>query len=679
MGGRIREATGAVMLALVVGLAFEPVGTFRLFDLRNLEAWLQDMVSSAPAGTREHTSVALVGIDERSLEKLGRWPWDWDVHARIVRELTRLGARSIVYDVVFLPARGDCPGGREEFVQALRESGRVVLSRGVDPDPRGGAGTLLEPDPGLAAAAAGVAAVTMPLDPDGYVRRFETHHETSVTLDLLAAARHLGAEPPAADPARTMLVLETPLGARRVPLTGTGGSGWIRFQGPPGVFPTFSCTDLLEGRVPEEKIRQRTVLIGYTATALQDLYPVPETRRSARRMPGVEIHAHAIGMLLAGKGLAPAPPLADAALRYGALLAIAVSLVFAGPTLTALALVLLLLGIHTAVAAAFAQGVRLELARPMVLPLVAFVVIQAREYHRSRRKAREIRHMFSHYLNASVVELLVRQPERLRLGGESCDLTILFSDVRGFTTLSEALGPVKLVQVLNEYLTRMTDLVFEQEGTLDKYIGDALMAFFGAPIEQPDHPARACRSALAMMASLEGLNQELAATGAPRLAIGIGINTGPVVVGNMGSRMRFDYTVMGDAVNLASRLEGLTKQYGVDILLGELTVRALGPGFVLREIDQVKVKGKTEPVIIHQLVGLEGKVPEKTLTVIDLGRQALAAYRRQDWTGARTRFEAILDLDHQDGPARLFLERITAFASDPPPANWDGVFTAKTK
>lgn len=679
MRGRLREASGAVLLALVVGLLFEPIGSWRLLDLHGLETWLQDMIASRPPTTREHPSLALVGIDERSLEKLGRWPWDWDVHARMVRELTRLGARSIVYDVLFLPARGDCPGGRDDFIQALRESGRVILARGVDPDPRGGAGTLLEPDPGLAAAAAGVAVATIPLDPDGNVRRFESHFRNSVTLALLAAARQLETEPPAADPARSVLVLESALGARRIPLIGAGGTAWIRFQGPAGVFPTFSCSDLLEGRVPEGKIRQRTVLIGYTAFVLQDLYPVPDTRRSARRMPGVEIHAHAIGTLLAGKGLAPAPPLVDAALRYGALLAVALSLALAGPTLTGLALVLLLLGIHSMVAAAFEQGVRLELARPLVLPLLAFAVIQAREYQRSLRKAREIRHMFSHYLNASVVELLVRQPERLRLGGESCDLTILFSDVRGFTTLSEALGPARLVQVLNEYLTRMTDLVFEEEGTLDKYIGDALMAFFGAPLEQPDHSARACRTALGMMANLEVLNRELAASGAPRLAIGIGINTGPVVVGNMGSRMRFDYTVMGDAVNLASRLEGLTKQYGVDILLGELTARALGPGFVLREIDQVRVKGKTEPVIIHQLVGIEGQVPAKKLTLIEMGRDALAAYRRQDWTGARTRFEALLDLDPQDGPARLFLERIAAFAADPPPADWDGVYVAKTK
>jgi adenylate cyclase len=272
-----------------------------------------------------------------------------------------------------------------------------------------------------------------------------------------------------------------------------------------------------------------------------------------------------------------------------------------------------------------------------------------------------------------------KNPEKLRLGGEKKDLTVLFSDIRGFTSISERMTPESLVKFLNEYLTKMTDLVFKYDGLLDKYMGDAIMAIWGAPLDQRDHTQRACYTALDMVDELKLLQKKWAAEGMPKLNIGIGVNTGPMVVGNMGSERRFDYTVMGDSVNLGSRLEGLNKIYGTNIIVSEMTYGRVREEILGRELDSVRVKGKDQPVKIFELLARRSQASSEQKAWVEEFHAALADYRNHHWSGALQAFQAILEKHPRDGAARLYVERCLTLEKNPPPENWEGVYTLTTK
>jgi adenylate cyclase len=298
---------------------------------------------------------------------------------------------------------------------------------------------------------------------------------------------------------------------------------------------------------------------------------------------------------------------------------------------------------------------------------------------REESEKRKLRKTFSQYLSPGVIELIEKDPEKyIRTGGEMKELTILFSDIRGFTTISEKLTPDELVQLLNEYFGQMTEIVFATNGTLDKYIGDAIMAFWGSPYPQEDHAFRSCSCALQMVSGLAKLNEKLKSSGRPPIGIGIGLNTGQVNVGNMGSTRRLSWTVMGDNVNLASRLEGITKQYHVQLIISEATYRHVSSQFVCRELDKIRVKGKTQPVNIYELMDVaeNSSAYESLLTGFD---RAMQQYRKQNWTEAASRFADVLANFPDDGPAQVFLERAMEFSEHAPVGEWDGVYVMKTK
>ncbi|RME29005.1 MAG: adenylate/guanylate cyclase domain-containing protein, partial [Deltaproteobacteria bacterium] len=303
-----------------------------------------------------------------------------------------------------------------------------------------------------------------------------------------------------------------------------------------------------------------------------------------------------------------------------------------------------------------------------------FIAVAVWRYATEEREKTRIRHAFQFYLSNEVIEEILRDTKMLKLGGERRVLTVMFSDIRGFTSLSEKLDPAALTELLNEYLTPMTEIVLQQRGTLDKYIGDALMAFFGAPIAFEHHAHAACSSALQMMERLKELNAQWKQRGLPELAIGIGINTGEVSVGNMGSARRFDYTVIGDNVNLASRLEGLNKTYGTSIIISQFTREAIGGHFTCRKLDSVRVKGKMQPVDIYELVRA-GPMDEERDGWIVLFERGLELYRNAEFEKALEIFERL----EQDAAAGLFAGRCRQLLESPPPQGWDGVFTATTK
>jgi adenylate cyclase len=297
-----------------------------------------------------------------------------------------------------------------------------------------------------------------------------------------------------------------------------------------------------------------------------------------------------------------------------------------------------------------------------------------------QRQQRALRGALSQYLSPDVMHEVAANPEAVRLGGEKREMTVLFSDLRGFTSYSESIDPEELVHLLNQYLTEMTDVIFHHRGTVDKYMGDAIMAFWGAPRPQPDHAAQACSTALNMMHELRKLNARWIEEGRAPLDIGVGINTGPMTVGNMGSEKRLDYTVMGDSVNLASRLEGLNKEYGTNIIISENTLQAVGrDAYVTRFLDLVVVKGRSEPVIVYEVMGLPGDIQGDQAKALAAYEAAHEAYRGRDWLAAAARFQEALQLMPNDGPAALYLERCEALMADPPPADWDGVYVMTHK
>jgi len=317
---------------------------------------------------------------------------------------------------------------------------------------------------------------------------------------------------------------------------------------------------------------------------------------------------------------------------------------------------------------------------PAALALGAsLLVISAMHYVQGDKEKKYIRTAFSHYLSADVIDVLVKDPQALKLGGERKELTAFFSDVQGFSGISESLSPEGIVDLLNEYLTDMTDIIFGEGGTVDKFVGDAIVAFYGAPIYFENHAERACLAALVMQAKLRKMRPVWKEKYGHELYVRMGINTGPMVVGNMGSRTRFDYTMMGDSVNLASRLEGVNKYYKTFILASEFTVREIGDSIARREIDVLRVVGKKEPVKVYELVCPRASADAQTMDLLGCFEEGLELYKKREWAKAGETFRKALALDPGDGPSQVYIDRCAQFSAAPPPDSWDGVYEMKSK
>ncbi|MFZ6180359.1 CHASE2 domain-containing protein [Nannocystis pusilla] len=458
------------------------------------------------------------------------------------------------------------------------------------------------------------------------------------------------------------------IGPRRVPL-GDHEAVVLNFRGDAGTFTTVSAVDVVEGRVGDV-LRGKIVLLGVTYFG-HDVVRTP----FARDLPGVELQATAVDTILAGDPLVRSSALTDALFTLAS--GLLVSLLFvaalrAGPLLR-IAGVVAVVGLD--VAAASLAFTRAHLWLALVWPLLAAVVAGsaalAAAYAGEALQRARLRRTFSNYLGAEVLDELLADPKALGLGGARRELTVLFSDIRDFTSVAERLSPEDLVALLNTFLTPMTQEVMSRAGYLDKYIGDAVMAVFGAPVARADHAERGLATALAMHAALARLQPSLRQFGVEQLQIGVGINTGEMVVGNMGSAERFDYTVCGDAVNLASRLEGLTKTYGVFCLVGAGTRAAAPASYRFREVDLVRVKGKGQPAAIFELLaGPGGAVAE--YAALDRWTAALAAFRAGEFLKARAEWLAFQAENPDDPVVRLHLARLAGLGDTAPP-DWDGV------
>jgi adenylate cyclase len=461
--------------------------------------------------------------------------------------------------------------------------------------------------------------------------------------------------------------------------TDDAGRVALNYYGKATEFPTWSATDVLNGRIPAGEMRGKVAMVGNTAAGTWDQRVTPFDESA----PGVITHATFLENALHGELLRRSLPIFALETGLMALLSVVLAWVFSRVRgIAAVPALLAALAIWEGFAwlALTRFGILFAMGLPLFQMIAMFGAATSYRVISEEREKRRARETFSRFLAPAIVEELLARGQTLKLGGEKRELTVLFADIRGFTTLSEQLDPPVLLELLNEYLTPMTEIIVSgYSGTLDKYIGDAVMAFWGAPKELPDHPLLACKAALAMVDELQALRPRWIERGLPAIDIGIGINSGQMSVGFVGSQDRFyNYTVLGDAVNLASRLEGINKTYGTRIIISGMTFHMVKEAVVARELDSVRVKGKREPVLIYELLGLAPPKPEQSafLEEFTLG---LTAYKEQRFEEAAARFTAADAMVHGDPCSREYLARCQAMRQNPPGPQWDGVYEMKTK
>ena len=739
-------------LAWVLLLIAQAAGVYSIDAMEQLETWSYDLRISVAAVAPSDPTVAIVDLDERSLQAIGRWPWPRHRVAELVSELLdRQGAALVAFDVVF--AEADESGGlpvlqslaqtqlrdNPAYLAALQaltpnldrdaifaramhnrpvilgyyfNSGSGAVRSGQLPAPTffaedlkgldlpfmhaDGYGANIAP---LQQAALGAGHVTPLFDHDGLTRRVpllvEFEGDMYESLSLAAARVFLGGDYPraifgSAQGSEYNAIEWLQLGEHTIPVDARA-SALVPYSGRQGSFPYHSAADVLASELPAGSLKGKIVLVGTTALGLLDLRATPV----GSAYPGVEIHANVIegilddtikmrpawlfgleltGLLVLGTTLALLLPLlgpaASLALTASALALVAYASLWAWNALNLVvpsaSLVLVVVGVA-------------------VLHVIYGLFVES-------RAKRQIAGLFGQYVPPRVVAALADNPQAASMAGEHRTMSVLFSDVRGFTTIAETLSAPELARLMNTYLSAMTRAIQEQDGTIDKYIGDAIMAFWGAPLATTTHARDAVVTALLMQRCAAELRGSFLARGWPPLHIGVGINTGAMSVGNMGSEFRRSYTVLGDAVNLGARLESLTKMYGCPVLVGEDTVAASQDSILYRELDLVSVKGKQSAVRICEPLGLNapmtsaataqpaGLTPDQaTVARMPLLAQFIAAYRAAQWDSALTRLDELANAGEYPALITLYRARIRAYIDAPPPPNWDGAYSFTSK
>ncbi len=627
---RIGVLIGFAVTAIITSLML-----LKLSPLETLEEKLLDYRFKVRGTIKPPDTVLIAAIDEKSIEKLGRWPWSRDKIAELVSKLIEAGAELIVFDVIF--------SEREKndilLSTAIKNSGNVILpvvfdferqvkmpenellhemafSSITNPEmfnkynPIMSKGVLI-PVPELLKEAMTIGHINMFPDSDGTLRwesliiGYKDYLYPSITLQ--AAAFYLGI------PHEKVVIKATEgiqLGKRFIP-TDRWGRTLIHYYGSNQTFKHISISDIMEDNIKPEDLLGKIVLIGATAVGIYDLRVTP----FSPAMPGVEKHANVISSILENRFIRCASQSTNliVLLLSGCILSIILPRFKAAgaSAVTGIFFLLVLLSGYYLFAK---NGLWINITYPSLNILFIFISVTAYNYAVEERHARRIRAMFSSYVTEKIVNELIKNPDMAKLGGERREVTVLFSDVRGFTSFSEKHSPEEVVSILNEYLGEMTEIIFKWEGTLDKFIGDAILAFWGAPMKQENHAELAVKCALNMVKRLEELQQKWQSEGKPLLDCGIGINTGEVLVGNIGAEgKKMDYTVIGDHVNLGSRVEGLTRKYNAHILITEFTMNKIKDlittGKLWRTeitgLEKVAVKGKEQPVAIYEVRGLE--------------------------------------------------------------------------
>ncbi|WP_457601371.1 CHASE2 domain-containing protein [Hydrogenivirga sp.] len=637
--------------------------------------------------------VLVVAIDEKSVNELGRWPWSRKVIAELVRKLA--SAKVVALDIVF--SEPESEESDRELARSISEAGNVILgfffrlSSTQKEDPYAislmqdseflrykltsdRVGLLDIPHvelslPIFISGALGVGYLNAEPDVDAIYRKYTLAHifKGSVYLPLaLQALRFYEGKDiymELSDDGIEKLLFR----GREVPVY-EGRFHRINFYNPEKL-KVIPAVDLLRGRVPEEEVRGKAVFVGATEIGIYDVRPTPIDPVT----PGVFLHAFTFSNFESSHFILSSS-YAD---TFALILLVAVPSFVVRMRRFTRRLMIYLTPLLLFPATSYLLFSYLSYDLNLFYPFTAFVLSlitqEGLKILTAEKNIRELRKAFSSYVSPQLLEIIMRNPDRLRLGGEKREITVLFSDIRGFTSLSEKLKPEELVNLLNEFLTPMTDIILSEGGTLDKYIGDAIMAIFNAPVDVENHADRACHAALEMIRTLDGINHIFKRDFGVTLDIGVGINTGEAVVGNMGSKQRFDYTAIGDTVNLASRLEGLNKLYGTRIIISENTKSRLKGEFLTRTLDIVVVKGKREPVKIYELMENREDNRERAQRF----ERALEEYVAGNFETAMLLFEEI-SIRFGDKPSSVFMKRCKEMMENPP-KEWRGVYVAREK
>ena len=727
-------------LLITLPLLLNAAGVLNLDFIRVLENYVYDMKLKLTMPGYPDPRVVIVDIDEKSLQEQGHWPWPRNKVAKLVDLLFDHYQIDVLgFDILFAE-RDESSGlkslealaqtelsGNPSFNSTLNrlrpqlnydqvfadslKNRRVVLGYYFRSEREQGSsvGTLPKPvlargsfDPaGISALPATAFAANLPelqtnaagggffsfplVDNDGKFRRIALlqEYQGSIYEVLGLAVARLHMQEPKIDfhygfGARGARALESlKISARQSIPVDADVAALIPFRGPKKSFSYISASDVLNGTVPPQTLRKAIVLIGSTAPGLMDLRTTPV----GDVYPGVEMHANLIAGIIDDN--IKERPDNSSDFEFWPLLLVGLLLACLLPSLKPMGATMLSLAVMAALLAGNVTAWQfnnfdLPLASIVVLAAALFLFNMAYGYFVEDHGKRLLTGLFGQYVPPELVDEMAKDPGAYSLEGESRELTVLFSDVRGFTTISEGLDPSQLTQLMNEYLTPMTHVIHQHRGTIDKYMGDAIMAFWGAPVHDDQHARHALLAGMEMNVKLEGLQEHFKARGWPPIRIGVGLNTGEMTVGNMGSEFRLAYTVMGDAVNLGSRLEGLTKEYGVQIMVSEFT-RAAVPDFVYRELDRVRVKGKDRPVGIFEPICPQGEESSGLLDELALYDEALRLYREQDWQKAGERFASLQSTYPERYLFEVYAKRITYLRESPPGPDWDGAFTFTTK
>jgi adenylate cyclase len=720
---------------LLIGIAGLRIADFAL--IQELRVRVFDFYQFFDPRVKVARPVTIVDIDEASLRKLGQWPWPRTYMADMVINLANLGALTIAFDVVFSePDRlnpdvaaktmrylddltrsklRELPSNDQALADAIRRARVILGETGLDRvvselddnlpftgfaslGEKGSTEPRIYEFPGLLRnisalekVSAGRGLLTIVPERDGIIRRVpmlllaQGHLMPSLSLETL---RVISGTP-------TVLTKYDPAGIKSIALRGLeiptdkNGEFWVHFaRQDPSIY--VSAASILDGTAPVEKIKGKLVLIGTSAVALNDIKTTPVSPV----MPGVEVHAQVLEAALA-RAVLVQPNYAIAIELLGAFIIGLLVIIFTpnlGPTtLVAVGALFASVLIGTSLYFYKEQRMLIDFTYPLLSTTAIYLTLIFASFVREQAQRRQIRSAFGQYISPALVEQLAQSPEKLKLGGEEREMTIMFSDVRGFTSISESYkrDPQGLTALMNRFLTPLTDAILGRKGTIDKYMGDAIMAFWNAPLDDKEHEINACNAALDMLEKIEILNKEReieAQNGGHvyiPINVGVGLNTGVCVVGNMGSNLRFDYSVLGDSVNLASRLEGQSKEYGFPIIAGSKTAIAAKDKFAILELDFIMVKGKKEPEVIYAIAGREdvahsgGFQRLRNLTI-----EMLACYRSRDWEGALMSIERGRRSDDAGRLAhlyKLYEARILDYQKNPPPDGWNGAFALLTK
>ncbi len=657
----------AIASVLIVTLLYYTQNPFlEAFEAKSYDLRFKTLRGAVPVTP----NIGIITIDDKSITELGRFPWSRVQYVSLLARLKAAGAKAVLFDE-FFPEPQTATIDRA-FGAAIKKSGNVVLGVSFNLDGQADAPGSTHSIPVIEHAAAGIGHINMVPEDDGVNRRnwllIEDGGKQIPSLGLMGAMVALG------EKEFTPGSFEIKLGQRSIPVD-ENYAMWINYTGPPGNYPRYSFTDIVHGRIASDQLKGKVLFLGATALGVYDMRVTPFDKN----VPGVEIHAAVADDIISGRFISQ-----TAIESLFDILMIVVMGLFTFYLTTRLRLysgipaaILLMTGYIGLSYWMFLHGHWVSMIYPPLAATFALLTGGSFRYFVLEHSAREMRSMFSSYLSPKLVARLEKDPDAAKIGGDNKDVTIMFTDIKSFTTFSENHSPQEVVARLNEYLAAMIQVVYQCEGTVDKFIGDGIMAYWGAPIAQPDHARLAIDCALAMQQTMATLTAKWEKDGVEPFRIRGGLQSGEVVAGNVGLHGRkMEYTVIGDTVNQAARLEGTAKFYGVDFLIGENVYLKTRDRYRYRELDRIRVVGKQKPVAIYELRGPLQADEDKLASRYAAG---LALYRSQQWDEAEKCFAAILDDFPGDTPSRIVQERCKYFRNNPPPEAWDGVFNRLDK